>query len=178
MVSKALPEGPGSSLITSLNETCHTAAARKTRIIAISSGGGHWVQMLRLRPAFEGCDLTYVTVDEGYRFDVDPDSKFLVIPDATRWNKLALVRSAAQIFLLMLRERPDVVISTGAAPGYFGIRMAKHFRARTIWVDSIANVETLSLSGVKAGKYADLWLTQWPQLARPGGPHYVGNVIA
>jgi hypothetical protein len=49
--------------------------------------------------------------------------------------------------------------------------------ARTIWIDSIANVEELSLSGRRIGKHAHLWLTQWPHLAAPGGPRYEGSVL-
>ena len=38
----------------------------KKRILALSSGGGHWVQLLRLRPAFDdGCEVTFATVDKG-----------------------------------------------------------------------------------------------------------------
>jgi hypothetical protein len=69
------------------------------------------------------------------------------------------------------------VISTGAAPGYFAVRIGKLFGARTIWVDSVANAEELSLSGKEAGRHVDLWLTQWPHLARPEGPHFKGNVL-
>ena len=71
---------------------------KRPKVLAISSGGGHWVQLLRLRPAFEGCDVVYATVKEGYRADLDPDADFRVIPDANRWNK---IRPAA------LRARPS-----------------------------------------------------------------------
>jgi len=138
---------------------------RPPKILALSSGGGHWVQMLRLRPAFEGCEVVFATVKDGYREDV-PEAEFRVVPDSNRWNKIALVRTAWAIFLLLVRERPDVVISTGAAPGYFAIRLGGWMGARTIWVDSVANAEELSLSGQKAGACADLWLTQWPHLAK------------
>jgi len=134
------------------------------------------VQLLRLRPAFEGCDIVFATVKEGYRSQVD-GSCFRVIPDANRWNKLALLRTAVTVFWLLLRERPDVVVSTGAAPGFFAVSLARFVGARSIWVDSVANAEELSMSGKKAGKYADLWLTQWPHLAETGGPQYFGNVI-
>ena len=40
------------------------------RVLAISSGGGHWVQLPRLRPAFAGAEVTYVTVDRAYATDV------------------------------------------------------------------------------------------------------------
>jgi hypothetical protein len=57
------------------------------------------------------------------------------------------------------------------------IRLGRLIGARTVWIDSIANVETLSLSGAKIGRYVDLWLTQWPHLAKPEGPEFKGAVI-
>jgi hypothetical protein len=69
------------------------------------------------------------------------------------------------------------VVSTGAAPGYVALRIAHVLRAQTIWLDSIANIAELSLSGAKVGRYADLWLTQWPHLAGPQGPYYAGSVL-
>ena len=77
----------------------------------------------------------------------------------------------------MWTEKPDIVITTGAAPGYLALRLARLIHARTVWLDSIANVDQLSLSGLKVGRYADLWLTQWPHLAKPEGPHYAGSVL-
>lgn len=149
---------------------------RRQKVLAISSGGGHWVQLLRLRPAFEGSDVVYATVREGYRKDIG-DAPFRLIPDGNRWNKFKLLKSAVGILLLLLRERPDVVISTGAAPGYFGVRFGKWLGARVIWVDSVANAEELSMSGIKAGRFVDLWLTQWPHLAREDGPQWMGSVL-
>ncbi|MGH8242411.1 MAG: UDP-N-acetylglucosamine--LPS N-acetylglucosamine transferase [Steroidobacteraceae bacterium] len=152
-------------------------AARKPRkLLAISSGGGHWVQLLRLRPAFGNCDVVYATVKEGYRSDIG-NERFHVIPDANRWNRWALIRSAFAVLRVVIRERPDIVISTGAAPGLFGIAIGSLLGARTIWVDSIANGEELSLSGRKARRFAGLWLTQWPHLAARAGPFYRGSVL-
>lgn len=152
-------------------------SAHRPKLLAISSGGGHWIQLLRLRPAFEGCDVTYATVREGYRQDLDAGSDFRVIPDSNRWSKIRLLRSALAILWLLLHLRPDVVITTGAAPGYFALRVGKWLGTRVIWIDSIANAEELSMSGHKAGRFAHLWLTQWPHLARDGGPQYFGSVL-
>ena len=127
------------------------------------------------RPAFEGHDVAYVTTDPGYRADVG-DARFYVACDANRWNKLALVRCAAKIAWIMLRERPNVVISTGAAAGYFAVRLGQLLGAHTVWVDSVANVEELSLSGRMASTKADLCLTQWPHLA-DGPVRYEGSVL-
>lgn len=148
----------------------------RPKVLAISSGGGHWVQLQRLRPAFEGCAVTYATVREGYREDVG-DADFRVIRDANRWNKLDLIRCALGIIRLILTIRPDVVVTTGAAPGYFAVRFGKWLGARVVWLDSVANAQELSLSGQKAGTFVDLWLTQWPHLAKEDGPRYKGSVL-
>ena len=148
----------------------------KPKILAISSGGGHWVQLLRLRPAFDGSEVVFATTKASYEADVE-GAPFRVICDANRTQKFKLLCVFFSILTLLLKENPDVVISTGAAPGYFAVRLARLLGKRTIWVDSIANAEELSLSGQKAGRIVDLWLTQWPHLARPEGPHYKGSVL-
>jgi UDP-N-acetylglucosamine:LPS N-acetylglucosamine transferase len=136
----------------------------RKRILAVASSGGHWIQLLRLRPAFEGCEVAYLTTNAGHRADVVP-ARFYAVKDANRWNKLALMQSALKVLWVVLRERPDVVISTGAAPGYFALRFGKLLGARVLWIDSIANVEELSMSGRMASAHAHLCLTQWPHLA-------------
>jgi hypothetical protein len=150
---------------------------KRPKVLAISSGGGHWVQLLRLRPAFADCHVVFATVKEGFRADLPPDAEFRLIPEASRWNKIGLLKALYAVSRLVWSERPDIVISTGAAQGYFAIRVGRLLGARTIWVDSIANGEELSMSGRKVGPHASLWLTQWAHLARPDGPHYSGNVL-
>jgi hypothetical protein len=52
-------------------------------VLAIPSGGGHWQQLLRLRPAFERERTVYVTTDAAYARDV-PGSELFVVTDANR----------------------------------------------------------------------------------------------
>lgn len=150
---------------------------RPSKVLALSSGGGHWVQLLRLRPAFAGCDVTFATVRRTYQSDLQPGTRFRTLPDASMWQKHRLVWCAVSVFWIVMAERPDVVVSTGAAPGYFAVRFGAWFGARTIWIDSVANAEQLSLSGREAGKHVDHWMTQWPHLAGQHGPHYHGSVL-
>lgn len=148
----------------------------KKKLLAIASGGGHWAQLMRLRPAFEGMEIVYLTVNRGYAKDVG-GARLHVVTDASMWTKLKLIRSAFQVAWVVLKERPDFVCSTGAAPGYFGLFVGKLVGAKTVWIDSIANGEQLSLCGKHVGRFADLWLTQWPELARDKGPKYIGAVL-
>ena len=161
----------------------------KPKIMAISSAGGHWVQLQRLRAAWEGCDAVYVTTKEGYREDLiadakrrgQPEPRFYRVVDANRWQKFRLLRQLVGILKILIRERPDVIVSTGAAAGFFALKVGKLMGARTIWVDSIANAGAMSLSGQKAGGCADLWLTQWEHLAGGDGgkkgPEFRGSVV-
>jgi UDP-N-acetylglucosamine:LPS N-acetylglucosamine transferase len=149
---------------------------RKPRVLAVASGGGHWVQLRRVAPAFDGCDVTYLTVEKSYRDEVN-DATVKIVLDATRWNKLKLMIMMIQIIWIVLVTRPDVVVSTGAAPGYVALRVAGMLGKRTVWIDSIANVEEVSMSGRKIGPHATLWLTQWSHLANPEGPDYRGAVL-
>lgn len=149
---------------------------KKMKVLALSSGGGHWVQLLRLRPAFAGSDVTFATVNKAYQADIT-EGHFEVIADCNRARKLRALWSVVVILRLLLRLRPDVVVTTGALPGYLALRIASLLGIRTIWVDSIANAEELSMSGQMAGKHADVWLTQWPHLAREGGPMFLGSVL-
>lgn len=134
------------------------------------------MQLLRLKSAFEDCDVAYATVLPSYEQDV-PGSRFYAIPDATRWNRAKLVLLGLTMMWVFLRERPNIVVTTGAAPGYLAMIMGRLCRARTIWIDSIANVDQMSMSGEKAKPHADLWLTQWPHLAKPAGPRFAGAVL-
>jgi hypothetical protein len=151
-------------------------ANTRPKVMAIASGGGHWTQMMRLRIAFEGSDSFFVSVKEIYRQQVVP-SRFYCVPDVSRLHKFALFKTVLRLLWIIVRERPDFVVTTGSAPGMIALRIGKWFGARTVWIDSLANIEEMSLSGRKARACADLWLTQWPHLARPEGPFYVGSVL-
>lgn len=143
------------------------------KILAVSSSGGHWVQLMRLRPAWDDCTVSYLTTEADYEADITgysqekqlPQPKFFTTVVATRWNKLMLLRQLFEVFFIVLKVRPDVIISTGASIGYFAFKAGKILGAKTIWVDSIANVEQMSMGGMKTQNCADIWLTQWPHLA-------------
>jgi UDP-N-acetylglucosamine:LPS N-acetylglucosamine transferase len=149
----------------------------KKKVLAVASGGGHWVQLSRLAPAFRDHDVTFVTTLPGVEaplkgYDV------AIVRDASRSAKFDLIVLIYQMIRLIVKNRPDVVITTGAAPGVIALRIAKLFGAKTIWLDSIANVEEVSMSGRLAKTSADLWLTQWAHLVdKNPGLQFKGAVI-
>ncbi len=132
--------------------------------------------MLRIRPAFEGLDVVYVGVKTMYAADVAP-ARFYCVRDVSRLQLWALPFTVGKLLFILLWERPKVIVTTGSAPGMLALRLGRLLGTRTVWIDSIANVAEVSLSGRKAARYADLWLTQWKHLTSPEGPAYEGSVI-
>ena len=149
---------------------------KPTRILAIASGGGHWIQLLRLRPAFEGADVTCASVGRDAAASVQ-GHRYYQFPDANRDRKIALLAQIMRIAWIVLRLRPDVIVSTGASCGYVAIRVGRLLGAKTLFIDSIANAEKLSLSAELVNRHADLLLTQWPHLSSTDGPKYHGSVL-
>ena len=153
--------------------------------MAVASAVGHWVQLMRLRAAWAGQRLTYVTTDpalatvasDAARAIGEPVPGFHAVPEANRRQPFGLLRQLLWLSRIIRQERPDLVITTGASAGYFALRLGRISGARTVWIDSMANASELSLSGRKIRRHADLWLTQWPHLARPDGPFYLGAVL-
>lgn len=149
---------------------------RNPRVLAVASGGGHWMQMLRLRPSFAGCEVHFATVDPAASATVAP-APLWTFTDSNRDTKLRLLWTTLQLAWIVLRVRPDVIVSTGAAPGYLAIRLGKLLGARGMFIDSIANANELSLSGRLVRRHADRMLTQWPEVAQKTGADYRGAVI-
>ena len=149
---------------------------RQTKILAIASGGGHWIQLLRLRPAFSGACVTYASVGRGAAGAVT-GHRYFRFPDANRERKLALMVQILRIAWILVRVRPHVIVSTGASCGYVAIRLGRLLGARTLFVDSIANAEKLSLSAELVNRHAHMLLTQWPHLSTAEGPQYRGSVL-
>jgi len=150
---------------------------RTKRLLLIASAGGHWIQLCRLSAAFEGMEALYVTTFEGA---VAPSGRrpVAVVRDASQATPIRMVFLLLQLLMTMIRFRPDIVLTTGAAPGLIAIRLARLLGAHTIWIDSLANSEEMSLSGRLAREHVDLWLTQWPDLAdQYPGLSYFGSVI-
>jgi hypothetical protein len=148
---------------------------KTTRVLAISSAGGHWEQLMLLRAGLDQCEVFYAVTNPAVAERSGVPA--MTIPDFNANAPLKTVLGSLKIAAMVLRLRPDAVVSTGAAPGLVAAVVGKLIGAKAIWIDSIANAQQLSLSGRLARRVADLWLTQWRHLAAEDGPHYGGSVL-
>lgn len=140
--------------------------SRPVTVLAIASGGGHWLQLSRLAPAWAGCRVVSACAAEAPPLPGGALSHHR-LRDATRWNPRDALVLGAQVAVLILKARPDIVVTTGALPGLFGVLWGRLIGAHTVWIDSVANVRRVSGSGRIAGLIAHEWWTQWPHLS-PG----------
>lgn len=150
---------------------------QRIKVLAVASAGGHWIQLARLSEAFADFDTLYATTVDGLH-PPSGDRPVVRISDGSRNQPWRLLLAAFQLLRLMRRFRPQAVVTTGAAPGYVALRIGKAFGCRTLWLDSIANAEEVSMSGRLARPYADAWLTQWDDLIQTTpGLEYWGKVL-
>jgi UDP-N-acetylglucosamine:LPS N-acetylglucosamine transferase len=133
-------------------------------LLAVSSGGGHWEELMLLRPALNLFNPVFATTDAELA-QRDGVVRFHVLPDSNRDEPLHAVACLAASVRLVWRVRPKIVVTTGALPGLFCLIAARLLGAHTIWIDSIANSDKPSLSGRCARPFATHWYTQWPHLA-------------
>jgi UDP-N-acetylglucosamine:LPS N-acetylglucosamine transferase len=100
------------------------------------------------------------------------------ITDSSRHTRLNFCYSVLQLWRILEEVQPDLVVTTGAAPGAAALILARLRGIQTIWIDSIANSEELSLSGKAVRFFAHLRLTQWPHLAQTNAHlQYFGRVL-
>lgn len=152
--------------------------ANKLKICLAASAGGHLSQLLALADSWKGHDTFCVATSEVVRGRLQKHGKTYIVGECNRQHPLQVLSVLLRCIVIALRERPQVVISTGAAAGCLVCFLCKSIRAKIIWVDSITNVERLSLSGRMVRRIADLFLVQWPELARKyDNVQFAGTVI-
>jgi UDP-N-acetylglucosamine:LPS N-acetylglucosamine transferase len=151
---------------------------KKLRVCLAASAGGHVSQLTRLSEGWRGHDTFCVTTTEVVRSKLSKFGRVYVVGECNRQHPIRVFMVLMRCIGIALKERPDVVISTGAAAGCLLCLLYKMQGAKIIWIDSITNVNCISLSGRMVRFFADLFLVQWPELAvRYKNAEYVGAVI-
>lgn len=152
------------------------AGMGRIEVLAVSSGGGHWEELMLLREVLDGFDTHYaVTIgDLLARADLSGGS---VLPDCNRDKPIESIKCLFAAFALVWRLRPRYVVTTGAAPGFFCLLAGRLLGARTLWLDSVANAEKMSMCGALSRRLSTVTLVQWRHLAGTDAPLYRGALL-
>ncbi len=150
----------------------------RTKVCLAVSAGGHASQLMRLEQCWKDLPCFSITTSRAMEKPLARYGPVYIVDESNRERPLKVLSALARCVQIVLKEKPALVISTGAAVGCLAAFVAKLTGARVIWVDSIANVERLSLSGRMIRPFADLVLTQWPEVAQKyKSVEYVGYIV-
>lgn len=145
-------------------------------VLAAASSGPYWDELILLAPVFSQSATQYVTThgNHVHRHEIG-EAHFL--PDARLSRPFAFVACLVAALRIVSKIRPDVVVSTGAAPGLACILAGRIFGARTLWIDSLVHREKLSVCGRVAKRIADGCWTQWEHLSDGKELKYFGSTV-
>lgn len=151
---------------------------KQLKICLAASAGGHLSQLLSLKPLWQGHQVMCVSTGQMVRDKLEKFGPTYIVGECNREHPIKTFGVMVKCLKIILREKPDVVLSTGAAPGFLMCFWGKLLGAKVIWIDSIANAEKLSMSGRMVRPFADLMLSQWPDVATKYlKVEYVGEVV-
>ncbi len=138
--------------------------ARTLKVCIVSSCGGHLTEVRRLKPAYDAYEHFYVLNDKAL-LPADMEGRTLFITHAERdWRVLKNIREAIAI---LARERPQVILSTGAGPAVpFALVGRLFFGTRVVFVETITRIDRPSLTGRLMYYLAHDFFYQWQGLAR------------
>ncbi len=135
------------------------------KLCLVCSSGGHFMQMRSLEGLWREHERFWVTFPQ-------KDTKALLKGERLYWayfptnrNLKNFIRNLFLAVKILARERPDAVVSTGAAVGVPFIYVGRVLGITTVYVESLTRVRGLSLSGELVYPFVDHLLVQWPEVA-------------
>jgi len=156
------------------------------KALCIVSGGGHLEEAVECFDAFTGCELVVVV----YRHKGEMASfshprvsrvRMVSLYGAKGWRLyLSLVVNLWQFFVLFLRERPDVLFSTGSEIAIGPFVMGKLlWRTKNIFVETVTRIHQCTRTAHWVYRWSDLFLVQWEHQKSMFGPRarYEGRVL-
>lgn len=149
------------------------------KLCLVCSHGGHLTQMMRLLDAFKGHRYFFVT----FKSDTVSDLKCAYFIKFEGWDikgKILLIKTFFAAFKILTKERPDIIITTGA--GEIAVPfcyIGKLLGIRIIFIETFSRINTPSAAGRIIYPIADLFLIQWKSLFDKYGrkAKYWGQVI-
>ena len=139
---------------------------KKIRLCFAASSGGHFEQLLMLRPLMEKYDSFVITEETTYKAEVK-GQKMYYMQMVNRKEPTFLLRmlvNTIRSLKIYLREKPDAVICTGVLAMIPICLIAKLFGKKLIFIESFAKVTSPTLTGKLLYRFADQFYVQWEQM--------------
>lgn len=135
-------------------------APKTVKVCLACSHGGHLTEMLQLQEAFEGHETFYFCYDAETTKGLPNAYR---VPNMAR-NPIQFFLNLIRVFRIFLKERPDLVVSTGAEIAIPVVLIARLMGIATMYIECGAQVTKASFTGRLMYLLADDFYVQWPEL--------------
>lgn len=143
---------------------------RKLKICIVASAGGHLAELQSLLPVISKYDYFYVTFYMKHvTTNLSARAYYVINPDIRnpRLGIPAFILNLFQSIFILLKEKPDVIITSGATVAFTFCYLAKLlFRAKIIFIETMSRITSPSLIGRLLYPIADVFIVQWKSLLK------------
>jgi UDP-N-acetylglucosamine:LPS N-acetylglucosamine transferase len=150
------------------------------KICLVCGGGGHLSELLRLSEAFIEHETFYITFEASTTKNL-PNAYYLRYSDSAGINlrnALKFLRAFVDVLFILRREKPQVIVTTGDGVAIPPCCVGKCLGIKIIYIETLARVNKLSITGRVLYPIANVFLVQWKSLANKyRKAQYWGNVI-
>ena len=137
----------------------------KTKVCIPTSSGGHLTHMRMLMPVLDqAADRFWVTFDKEDANTALAGERVYHCYFPTNRNIRNTVRNTLLAIRVLRRERPDLILSSGAAVAVPFFLVGKLLGAKTVYVEVFDRVDAPTLTGRLVRRMADLFVVQWPEM--------------
>jgi len=139
---------------------------KNIKICFAASSGGHYEQLLMLKPLMEKYNSFVVTEETLYKTTIKGE-KMYYMKQINRKEKIFIFQMFVNTFRslkIFIKEKPDVVICTGVLAMIPICLIVKFAGKKLIYIESFAKVTSATLSGKLLYRFADQFYVQWKQM--------------
>ena len=136
------------------------------KVCLVGSSGGHLTHLYLLKPFWENEERFWVTFDKQDAKSVLKDEKIYPCYFPTNRNLKNLVKNTWLAFKLLRKERPDVIISSGAAVAVPFFYLGKLFGAKTVYIEVFDRIDASTMTGKMVYPVTDTFIVQWEEMKK------------
>lgn len=134
------------------------------KICFVCSSGGHLTHLYMLKPFWQDKERVWATFDkEDARSLLRGEKVYPVYYPSNRSIKALLINSVRALKLLR-KERPDLIVSSGAAPAIPFFWIGKLMGAKTIYIEVFDRIDKPTISGKLCYPVADRFIVEWEEM--------------
>ena len=133
------------------------------KVCLVTSSGGHLTHLMQLKPWWEEKDRFWVTFEKTDSKSILKDEKKYWCYFPTNRNVKNLIKNTYLAFKILRIERPDVIVSTGAAAAIPFFYLGKLFGVKTIYIEVYDRIDKPTVTGKIVYPITDLFVLQWEE---------------